>query len=304
MTTIWRIFIYSWKNLARNAWIGLATVFVFMMALLSVNVLLGVNVMLDRVVHILEEKVDATVAFKAGTPDAVLSQARFYLTSLPQVSSVQFVTADEALKDFRARHADNPKVLSALDELSGNPLGAQIVVKAKHPEDYPFLMSAVQNPQYATFIESQTYDDHKVAIERIQSIGRNMRIFGAILVALFALFGLLIAFNAIRVAIYTQREEIGIMRLVGASSFFIRAPFVLEGVWLASLALLVSGLAIAGTIAWIEPIMRPLFDGSDPGLVTFFTHHFFTIVFIEGGSMLLMVGVVSWMAIGKYFRGK
>lgn len=304
MITLWRLFIYSWKNLFRNAWIGLATIFVFMMALLSINVLLGVNVLLTRVITVLENKVDVTVTFKKDAPEPVINGARFYLTSLSQVASVQTISQEQALTVFKQRHADNPKVLAALELLKGqgNPLGAQLILKAKNPDDYPFLLQAVQNPQYATFIEKSSYDDHRLAIDRVREMGREGRIIGAILVAIFVFFGALIAFNAIRVAVYTQREEIAIMRLVGAPSFFIRGPFILEGIWLALVAIILSLGVIFGVLHSIEPMLRPFFDGGESGLVSFFTQSWPQIFLIEVIGMAGIVSLVSWAAVGKYIK--
>ncbi len=302
MITVWRLFLFSWKNLFRNAWIGLATIFVFTMALVSVNVLLGVDALLGRVITVLEDKVDVTVTFVQSTPDGVVTQAKFYLTSLPQVANVQLITPDQALAAFRTRHAQEPKVLAALDELKTNPLGAQLIIKAKNPDDYPFLLQAIQNPQYSSYIQSRTYDDHQDAINRVREIGKNARLVGAILVALFAFFGMLTAFNAIRVAIYTQREEIAIMRLVGASSWFIRGPFILEGIWLASISIILSLVIVFTSIYWLEPAIRPVFDGANPGLFDFFIQQWPLILFAEAAIMFSLVGLVSWAAVGRYIK--
>lgn len=302
MITIWRIFVASWKQFFRNAWLGMATVFVFWMALLSVNVLLGVNAMLDRAIVLLENKVDVTVTFKPGTSEPVLNQARFYLTSLDQVSDVRYVSASDALSDFRARHAKEPTILAGLTELNANPLGAQLVVKAKRSDQYPFLLQAIQNPQYAGYIETQTYDDHEQSISKIRDVSRNIRLVGAALVAVFALFGLLTIFNMVRVAIYTQRDEIAIMRLVGASSAYIRAPIILEGIWLALIALVSCAAVILAALVWVEPALSPIFDGQDTGLRTFFVQQAPQIILIEAGGLLLLVSAVSWLAAGKYMR--
>ncbi len=302
LVSAWRSFAWSWKHLWRNAWLAIATVFVLTMTLMSVNVLVAVNALMDRVVTLLENKVDVTVTFQPTTPEAVVNQARFYLDALPQVSDVRIISAAEALTRFRERHKTEPKVIAALGELGTNPLGAQLVVKARHSEDYAFLLQAIHNPAYATFIQSQTYDDHETVIRRVQRVGRNARLFGSGLVALFALFGLLICFNAIRVAIYTQREEIGIMRLVGAPNAFIRWPFLLEGVWLTFAATALSLVVLIPTLAWIDPVLRPLFDGADPGLMTFFHTHALQLAVIEIGGLLFSVLVVSWAAVGKYLH--
>ncbi|HEU0051185.1 MAG TPA: permease-like cell division protein FtsX [Patescibacteria group bacterium] len=302
MITLWRIFSQSWKNLFRNAWLGAATIFVFIMALLSVNVVLAVNVLLTRVVAVLEDKVDVTVTFQPATPDAVVTQARFYLTSLPQIAGVSVISADQALADFRSRHEKDPKILAALDELKANPLGSQLVVKAKDAADYPFLLGVIQNPQYASFIQSRTYDDHQLAIQQVETIGNKARITGAILVAIFAFFGMLTAFNAIRVAIYAQREEIAIMRLVGASTSYIRTPFILGGIWLAAVAIILSYVLLFAALHWIEPVLRPLFEGVNPGLIVYFQTEWPVVLLSEVFAMVGLIALVSWAAVGKYIK--
>jgi len=297
----WRIFIASWKHVWRNLWIGLATVIVFTVALLSVNVLIATNVLLERAVNFIEQRVDVTVLFQPNTPQGVLDQARFYLTSLPQTQSVQVITADEALAAFKERNKNNQKVLDALNELPGNPLGAELVLKAHDTADYPFLLDAVRNPQYLPFIHASSYEDHRDAIIWIQDAARSLRLFGSALVAIFAFFGLLAAFNAIRVAIYTQRDEIAIMRLVGASSSYIRWPFVLEGVWLVAFASLFTAGLVALAITYGEPRLEQFF-GMDTGLVSFYQSQWLMLVGLEFGIMAILSAFVSWIAAGRYIK--
>ncbi len=302
MTTVWRIFAASWKHFARNLWIGLATVFVFTVALLSVNVLIGTNVMLERVVAFFEEKIDVTVTFESDTPEALLTQARFYVQSFPQTASVRLVSPQEALDLFKERSKNSPKILEALSELSTNPLGAQLIIKAKETENYPFLLAAVRNPQFQPYIRSSSYDDHRDAITSIEDAAKSVRLFGSGLVAVFSLFGLLAAFNAIRVAIYTQREEIAIMRLVGASSAFIRGPFVLEGVWLATLACVFTALSVWAIVYFGEPSLQQVFAGSETGIADFYLQNWPVLFFSQFAVMAGLSGLVSWMAVGRYIK--
>ena len=299
--TTLRILKASVRNLWRNGWISLATIFVFSLALLSVNILLGVQSIVGSVARSLEEKVDITVTFKSDTPAAVVSQARFFVRSLPQVKDLEEITPEQALAEFKELHKNDPHVLEALNEVGGNPLGAKLVVKARHPDEYPFLIQAIQNPQYQPYIERQTYDRHEGAIALVEKAGRQVRLFASALIALFACFGLLMAFNAIRVAIYTQREEIAIMRLVGASNSFIRGPFILEGVWLAVIAFLLSAAATYALVLWSEPMfVRAL--GVDGGMQAFFRERLVQIVAIEGGGLVLLAMLSSGIAAGRYSR--
>ncbi len=299
--TALRILKASLHNLWRNGWMSLATIFVFGLALLSVNVLLGVQSVVDAVARSLEERVDITVTFKPDTPAAVVSQARFFIRSLSQVKDLQEITADQALQEFKELHKNDPHVLEALNEVGGNPLGAKLVVKARHPDEYPFLVQAIQNPQYQPYIEGQTYDRHEGAIAMVEKAGRQVRLFASALIALFACFGLLMAFNAIRVAIYTQREEIGIMRLVGASNAFIRGPFVLEGVWLALIAFALSSVATYLLILWTEPLfVRAL--GLDGGVRAFFEARLPQMVALEAGVLVVLAMLSSGIAAGRYSK--
>ncbi|MEO5927955.1 MAG: permease-like cell division protein FtsX [Patescibacteria group bacterium] len=300
--TIWRVVSYAWKNFFRNAWIGLATVFVLVLALLSVNVVIGVGAILDRAVKTLEDKVDVTVFFKDKTPNAVVQQAQFFMAGLPQVRNVELKTPDQALEAFKQRHQNDPKIAAALAELDGNPLGASMVIKAKSTDDYPFLLETLKNPQFDFAIESKSYDDHAAAINKVREIGSSVRLFGIILIVIFGIFSILIVYNAIRVAIYTQREEIGIMRLVGASGAFVRMPFVLEGILLACLALGFAGLCVAGSVAFVEPRLVPVFDGADPGLHVFFLQNGLQLLIIEGSTLIVLVALSSWAAVGKYLK--
>ncbi|MCR4278779.1 MAG: permease-like cell division protein FtsX [bacterium] len=300
--TTWRVITYAVKNLTRNAWLGLATVFVLVLSLLSVNILIGVNALMSRSVSILEDRVDISVFFKSDTPEAVLEQARFFMASLPQVKSSSLLTPEEALSTFQRLHADDMDILGALQELDENPFGASLVIQAHNSKDYPFLLEALKNPQFEFAIESKTYDDHAEAISRVRDLGKSSRLFGSILIALFAFFSILIVYNAVRVAIYTQREEIGIMRLVGASGSFVRIPFVVEGLLLACFALVIAGALIAGVVVSIEPSLVGFFGGADPGLVSYFSTQFLKIIAIEGGGLFLLVSVSSWAAVGRYSK--
>ncbi len=300
--TFWRILSYAWKNFARNVWVGLATIFVLVLSLLSVNVLVGVNALLERAVTTLEDKVDVTVYFKPETPEAVLQQAQFFMASLPQVGVANLLTRDQALEIFKAQHANDQKILDALSELDQNPLGPSLVIKAKNTEDYPFLIEALKNPQFDFAIESKTYDDHALAITRVREMGDSARLFGAILIAIFAVFSGLIVYNAIRVAIYTQRKEIAIMRLVGASGAFVRLPFVFEGLVLAVASLLVTVGIIALAVYSLEPRLVSFFDGASPGLASYFIGNFWSLLLLEGGGLAALVALSSWAAVGKHLK--
>lgn len=302
VTSSARILAFAWKNFTRNAWIGLATILVLVLSLLSVNVLLGVNAVSESALHKLEDKIDISVYFSPATPNVILDSARTYMASLPQTQAVDLLTSEQALLDFKERHKTDTKIIAALNELDQNPLGASLVIKAKSTSDYPFLVEALQNPQFSNYVESKTYDDHSEAIKRVQKIGDSVRYFGIILITIFTVFSILIVYNSIRIAIYTQREELGIMRLVGASTAFVRMPLILSGVLQALLALFVTAGIVVLAVAFFEPRLKTLFDGGDSGLMSYFSTQAWQLIGIQVGAIVGLVALSSWAAAGKYLK--
>ncbi len=302
ITPIGRVISFAVKNITRNAWIGLATVLVLVLALLSVNILVGVNALASSAIAILEKKIDVSVYFKPETPNAILDQARSYMASLPQTERVTIMTAEEALSAFIERHKNEPPILDAINELEENPLGATMVIKARKTTDYPYLMEALNNPQFSFAIENKTYDDHSVAIEQVERIANSIRYFGLILTLVFAIFSALIVYNAIRVAIYTQREEIGIMRLVGASNAFVRLPLILDAIFFALLSLIIASALVALIISFGEPHLVSFLDGEDPGLRTYFLNNLLALIITEGMAIVIIVSLSSWAAVGRYLK--
>jgi len=301
-TSFFRIISFAWKNFIRNAWISLTTVFVLTLALLSINVLIGVNVLADAAIHNLEDKIDVSVYFKPGTQEVILNQARNYMSSLPQTASVSMLSADESLQEFKKRHFNDQDVLDALNELEENPLGATMIIKANKTTDYSFLMQALQNPQFSSSIESKTYDDHSTVIKRVHDIAYSIRYFGIFLVSIFVIFSILIVYNAIRVAIYTQREEIGIMRLVGASNSFVRLPLIIDGVFFALLALGIVVIIMFFIASFLNPYLYSFFN-SDPGLLNYYSgKNALNLFFWQGISVILIVILSSWAAVGRYLK--
>lgn len=298
----WRVIVAAWKHFTRNLWLALTTVFVLILALLSVNVLIGVNVLLTNAVKTLEDKIDVSVYFAPATPQAILDQAKFFMSGLPQVRSADLLTAEEALVAFKARHASDVKILGALGELDDNPLGATLVLRARKTQDYPFLLEALKNPQFDFAIQSKNYEDHAETIARVRDVSRSVQTFGGVLVSIFALFSVLIVYNTVRVAIYTQREEIGIMRLVGASGAYVRLPFVLEGIFLALLALVFASGLIVAVASYLDPKLVSVFDGTSPGLAAYFIDNGLGLLVTEGAGLAALVALSSWAAVGRYLR--
>lgn len=301
MSKFLRIVRFAIQNLGRNLWLTVMTVVILTVTLFSVNVLLSLNVLARAVSQSLERRIDVSVYVKPAATDAEKDSLRSYLASLPQVSEVRSVNPDEAMAIFRARHKDDTEVIKALDEVGENPLGSTYVVRAKSLDQYPAIITALDHPAYRELIAEKNFEDYTSLISRIEGFQSKIYKVGVALLGLFAMLAIVIMVNVVRVAIFTHKEEIGIMKLVGASGMFIRGPYLVESILLSFFALVLSSAGLAAAIYFGTPSLTS-FLGADPGLVGFFSTNAALITLTEFASLAALTGVASAYAVGRYMK--
>jgi len=302
MRSFLRIIRFALQGTFRNFWLSFVTTSVFILTLLTINSLIVLNVLADGAIGSLEDRVSIDVYFTSNTSDDMLKSARGYLLGLPQVKTVDTIPEDEALAAFRETHQDDPLVLAALDEVGSNPFGDALRIKANDSDDFPFIVEALNSPEYSPYIKDSNFSDSTAAIETLSLYTERVRLVGLFLAAFFAFISILIVLNTIRVAIYVHREEIGVMKLVGATDGFIRGPFVIETIFFAfGATVFMAGATYIGLVA-VEPRLARFFVGIDVGLVDYFTSNGLAIF---GGQFLALsvLGVLTtWLAMRRYLR--
>jgi cell division transport system permease protein len=293
---------FTGQSLWRNAWLSLITLTIFVLTLMTVNAVLLVNVVTSSAIKAVQDEVQVAVYFVPGTSEEMQKSVRGYLLGLSQVKTVEVITADQALQNFKEKNAGDPTVLAALDEVGGNPFGDAVVVSAKSPDDFAFILEAVKTPEFAPSIKKTDYTDYQAMIDKLTLFTDKLRLAGLVLAGFFGLISMLIIFNAIRIAIYVHREEIAIMKLVGAQDWFIRAPFLFEAVFLSLLATgIMTGVVLASTKALDVPLMQ-YFGQANLSLWSYFSSN---AVVIFGGEFLTLSALsilTTVFAIRKHLR--
>ena len=302
LITIYRVFKFAFQNFWRNIWLSVITVSMLVLTLLTVNVLVVLNVVTGTAIDTVENKIDVSVYFKPDTSDDIIQGAQGYLRSLDQVVDAQLITADQALERFQERHLDEVDILRSLEEVDGNPFGSSLVVKARSSKDFNFILESLENPQYRDYIEKKEFDDYEEIINNINNITDKVRWFGFALSGIFMLIAILIVFNTVRVAIFIHREEISIMRLVGASSTFIRAPFLVEAALFSLLATLITIIITYPVLGILEPRFDAFFGTTSTGLLDYYNTNLLMIFGAQFIGMALINILASSVAMRKYLK--
>jgi cell division transport system permease protein len=296
------MFTFAFQGTIRNFWLSFVTTTVFVLTLITINAVILLNVIAASAIQSVEDRVHVEIYFNPGTSPEIEQSVRGYLSGLTQVREVILIPAEQALADFKAAHANDPEVLAALEEIGANPLGDALRVSAYGPEDFPFILEAVDTPEFSPYIREKGTADYQDIVQSLTSLSQKVRVGGLILASFFAMIAVLIVFNTIRVAIYVHRDEIAVMKLVGAHDWFIRGPFFIEVIGYSAVATVVMAGILFSSLSLWDPYIRSFFTGVNLELQTFYLKN---ILLLFGSQFigLAVLGVATTaLAMRRYLK--
>lgn len=302
MVTIYRILKFAWQGFWRNFWLSLATITIIILTLISVNFLIIINYVAESAVKSVNEKIDVSIYFKNDTLEKDIIEVKDYLSAHSKIKEIKYKSAQDALQDFRNKHKNDLTILESLEELGENPLGGTLIIKADSAKDYKSIEEIIDNSKYKDIITSRSFEDNENFINIINDISRRINNTGFIITALFVLIAILIVFNTIRMAIYTQREEIAIMKLVGANNSYITTPFLIESVMYALLGATLCLSILFPIFDFIQPFLTDFFKGTEINVVNYYNENLFLFIGIELAGTIVLCIVSSYIAIRRYLR--
>jgi len=300
-----RMLVSGGKNFARGGAVSVATVLIMTVTLGIIGSLIFLSAILSYTLNTIKEKVDVSVYFVTTASEQDILSVKDRLESLPQVSSVIYTSADDALVAFRERHANDQLTLQALDELGGNPLDASLEIRAKDPSEYESIVSFLEaSPALsvggASIVDRINYAQNKEVIDRLSLAIKATQEIGFAVVILFALASILIAFATIRLAIYTAKDEIGVMRLVGAPNSYIRGPFIIAGVITGVIAAAIVLLVLLPATWYAGVKTAGWFGGFN--IASYYASNFGFVFIIILSSGIALGAIASIFAIRRYLK--
>lgn len=303
-TKIKRIIVSGYRNFTRSGFTSFASVLVMTITLFVVTSLIFIQAALNSSLNDIKDKVDVTVYFVVDTDESAIKNVELTLKKLPEVKEVTYTSQDQALTEFRERHANDYLTLQALDELGKNPLGASLNVKAKESSQYESIAKYFDNEGTFTkgslsIIDKIDYNQNKVVIDRLTSIINGARRLGFAISFILVLISLVITFSTVRLIIYMSREEINVMKLVGAGTGYIRGPFIFSGILVGIVASIVTILIFIPVSIWLGNQMT---DFVGINLYSYYKSNVLQLFIIMLGSGVTIGAISSVFAIHKYLR--
>ncbi|HRZ95704.1 MAG TPA: permease-like cell division protein FtsX [Candidatus Moranbacteria bacterium] len=296
-----RTFKESFKNFWRNGSLSVAAVSILALTLFIMSVIFVLVVTGNDVLKSIQQKSNITVYFKSDISEEDILKVKQDLGNYKEIKSADYVSKDEALGNFKKSNADNQIILKALEEIGGNPLLPSLVVKANDSSKYDSIANYISTAPFKDNVSRINYDRNKEVIGKLNDLVSEYKKIGLGIAILFSIIAILITFNTIRITIYTQKQEIEVMRLVGASNLYIRLPFIFEGITYALVASVISMVLLFLTFKFAPNYVATKIIPSG-ALLSYYYHGFFAILGLQilAGAVL---GIFSGLiAIRKYLK--
>lgn len=307
LITISRIFKSGLTNFIRNAWLAVAAIAVMVITLTIVLFSVIANATFANTVQQITDRIDISVYLKDEITEEQKNQLIDELDNLQEVKSIEYVSKDEALNRYRKQNENNLDLLLAISQ-TDNPLPASLQIKPVDPNNIEPIRQFLEKEDVKALQSEQTSysGDRKEAIDKISQATAFFRRAGVVGVAVFAVISMLIIFNTIRMAIFNRREELNIMRLLGASTWYIRGPFIVETVLYGVIAAIIS-VALCNALFAIS---SSAFGASSLGLLDigfaneYFAENFWLILAVQLAIGIAIGGLSSFIATRRYLKFK
>lgn len=289
----------------RNKLVSASSLLIMTITLIVAGALILLNALLNFSLAQIQDRVDVNVYFYPDISEQSILSVQEKLNALPEVARVTYTSREEAIVRFQERHQDDYLTLQALKELDENPLGASLSIKATDSEQYEAIARLFDEDSTLitdvnSVVEKVNFYQNKEIIDRLNQLITTVRNLGIAITVFFGLISIIITLNTVRLTIYTAREEIGVMRLVGAEARYVRGPFIVTGMLYGGIAAVLSTIILYPVTLFIGRKTETFFGGLD-------IFHYYTGNIIQFFIILLVIGsllgmIASLVAVHKYLK--
>lgn len=302
-----RIIKTGFQNFFRNATLAVAAIAVMVITLTIVLLSVIANATFANTIQQLNDRIDISVYLKDSVTNEQKDKLLSDLRSIDSVKSVEYKSKEDVLKEQQKPTGDNLDTLVALAQIN-NPFPATIHIKPNDPNQLQSIQAFLEKPEIVDLQSAPTSysGDRKEALDKITKATHFMRQAGFVGVLIFGAVSMLIIFNTIRMAIFNRREELNIMRLLGAGNWYIRGPFVVETVIYGLVSAAIS-IALCNALFVIS---ASAFEASSLGLLDityaneYFADNFWIILLIQTAIGILIGAASSFIATRRYLKFK
>lgn len=306
-TSSYRIFRLGLMNFWRNRWLSLAATLMMTLTLLIISFFAVLNLGVKNLSEALRNRIDVEVYFyEDNVPDEKIFALRDQLNQKPEIASIRFISKEEAKKRWENMDFGLKGLKEVIDE--NNPLPRSLLIKTRQPEQIRAIVDFLHEKQFSNIVCSESrcinynQEKNRTTVEKLTKITRFTQSAGLVIGIIFVFVSILIILNTIRMTIFTRRDEIEVMKLVGASHAFIRYPFIIETIFYGFFATILSLIIISLSIKFTSPYVSKYLIYINLDMLKFFKHNLWTIIGLQLAISLIVSVICGLLTIRKYLK--
>jgi cell division transport system permease protein len=295
-----RVVDFAVKDFSRNKGISLAAIFVLTITIMLVTGLFIFHGMASYLTSQIQDKIDITAYFNDGTQEQDILNAKDEIIKLaPSIKNIEYVSKDQALASFNTVHQSNPVLSEALQEVGINPFLPSLNITTNgDPSQFAQVANILQTADFSKLIDNVDYSQKKDIIEKVYSITSKINMFGLVLGIILVFVAILVVYNTLKLAIESSKEEISTMRIVGASDWFIRGPFIIQGMIYGAIAFLICFIISGISSYFLSTQMSIVLPGFN--MFGYFLTNWWIFVLIQLGFGMGVGVLSSFVVVIKY----
>ncbi len=302
LTSFKRIFTFAVNDFSRNKGISLAAIFVLIVTIMLVTGIFFFHGMASYLISQIQNKIDVTAYFKEDTSEQDILKIKDEILKMsPNIKNIEYVSKDQALRIFNEKHKDSAVLIKALEEVGDNPFLPSLNITTNgDPSQYEEVSTILQTSGFSKLVDKVDFSQKRDTIEKVYSITSNINRFGLLFGIILIIVAMLVVYNTIKLAVDSSKEEISTMRIVGASNWFIRGPFIIQGMIYGVVAFLVC-ILLSGFFAYMVSskiaVVLPGFS-----IFSYFLTNFWILVLIQLGFGIGVGIISSSIVVRKYLN--
>ncbi len=300
-----RIIKSGFVNFWRNGLVSMSAILAMVVALAMIGSTILMGAFLNSTLATVQNKIDINIYFNLDASESSILALQTSLEKLPEIKIVEYISKEQRLADFRKRNENNQDTLDALKELGANPLPAVLNIKAKDTSQYQDIANFLKEKDALSvggsgIINKINYNDNKIIIERLSKMISGVKKIGFLVTLALILISIFITLNTLRLVIYISREEIGIMKLVGAGNKYIRGPFIVQGIIYGVVSALIAVALFYPLTSWLKNATGEFYGGID--LFRYYVTNFNQIFVVLLLSGIALGAISSFLAVRRYLK--
>ncbi len=248
--TISRVLQYGFDNFRRNTWLTTAATIVMTITLLIITTSFILRMIFADTITQIRGRIDVSIFLKDTITDEQRHKLEKAIREVPIVTDIIYISKDEAKNIFEQQNQNDFEQLQALQEIQENPFPASFRVKTSDPNRLQEVSAVAERSEFKNLQSAPVSNsgERRQAIDKIANWSRTFEMASLIASVIFVVISVLIIFNTIRMAIYNRKDEIQIMRLIGANPSFIRGPFIVEAALYGVIASIISLILVYAVV--------------------------------------------------------